>query len=185
MLVQRDALTGTPPSWGPETAKSSSQTANVLVDASPPEELCHPWPGFATGRTLKTDPVVSPGAGGSCVESGDVTKVFLLALAASLDAVLVATVVLLLGQPRPPRQLLAFWLGAIGVSTAIGLVVVLALGRPGLRVNQHGSASPGIEIAAGVALLAIAAAVGSGLTARLKSSEATRTMSRTPSDAHR
>lgn len=97
------------------------------------------------------------------------TKVLLLALAASLDAVLVATVVLLLGQPRSPRQLLAFWLGAIGLSTAIGLVIVLALGRPGLQVNQHGSASPGIEIAAGVALLAIAAAVGSGLTDRLKS----------------
>ena len=94
---------------------------------------------------------------------------FLLAVAASLDAVLVATVVLLLGRPRPPRQLLAFWLGAIGLSTAIGLVVVLALGRPGLKVNQHGSASPGIEIAAGVVLLTIAAAVGTGLTERLKS----------------
>ena len=102
-------------------------------------------------------------------KSGDVTKVFLLAVAASLDAVLVATVVLLLGQPRPPRQLWAFWLGAIVVSTAIGLVVVLTLGRAGLQVNQQGSASPGIEIAAGVALLAIAAAAGSRLTDRLKS----------------
>jgi hypothetical protein len=48
-------------------------------------------------------------------------------------------------------------------------VIVLALGRSGLRVNQNGSASPGIEIAAGVVLLAIAAAVGSGLTDRLRS----------------
>ncbi len=99
------------------------------------------------------------------------TKVFLLALAASLDAVLVATVVLLLGRPRPPRQLLAFWLGAIGLSITIGLVVVVALGRSGLRVNQNGSASPGIEIAAGVVLLAIAAAVGSKLTDRLEKSK--------------
>jgi len=71
------------------------------------------------------------------------TKVFLLALAASLDAVLVATVVLLLARPHPERQLLAFWLGAIVLSTAIGLFIVLALGKPGLQVNQHGSASPG------------------------------------------
>jgi Sap, sulfolipid-1-addressing protein len=98
-----------------------------------------------------------------------VTKVFLLALAASLDAGLVAAVVLLLGRPRPQRQLLAFWFGAIGLSTAIGLVIVLALGRSGLRVNQHGSASPAIEITAGVVLLAIAVTVGSGLTDRLTS----------------
>lgn len=104
----------------------------------------------------------------SRVESGAVTKVFLLALAASSDAVLLAAVVLLLGRPRPQRQLLAFWLGAFGLSTTIGLVIVLALGRPGLHVNQNGSASPGIEIAAGAALLAIAAAVGSGSTDRLK-----------------
>jgi hypothetical protein len=107
--------------------------------------------------------------GPSRVESADVTKVFLLAVAASLDAVLVATVVLLLGRPRPQRQLLAFWLGAFGLSITFGLVIVLALGRPGLRVNQNGSASPEIEIAAGVVLLAIAMAVGSGLTDRLKS----------------
>jgi hypothetical protein len=97
-----------------------------------------------------------------------VTKVFLLALAASIDAVLVAAVVLLMGRPHPQRQLLAFWLGAFGLSTTIGLVTVLALGRSGLHVNQHGSASPGIEIAVGAVLLAIAAAVGSGLTDRLK-----------------
>jgi hypothetical protein len=97
-----------------------------------------------------------------------VTKVFLLAVAASLDAGLVAAVVLLLGRPRAQSKLLAFWLGAIVLSTALGLLAVLVLSRPGLQVNQNGSASPEVEIVAGVALLAIAAAVGSGLTDRLK-----------------
>lgn len=105
---------------------------------------------------------------------GAVTKVFLLALAASIDAVLLAAVVLLLGRPRPQRQLLSFWLGAFGLSTAIGLVIVLALGRSGLHVNQNGSASPGIEIAVGVILLAVAVAIGSGLTDRLKAKRTDR-----------
>lgn len=59
VLVQRDALTGTPPSWGSGTARSSSQTANVLVDVSLPEELCHPWPAPQRVEP-ETDPVVSP-----------------------------------------------------------------------------------------------------------------------------
>ncbi len=99
---------------------------------------------------------------------------FLLALAASIDAVLLAAVVLLLGRPQPQRQLLSFWLGAFGLSTAIGLVIVLALGRSGLHVNQNGSASPGIEIAVGVILLAVAVAIGSGLTDRLKAKRTDR-----------
>jgi hypothetical protein len=103
------------------------------------------------------------------LESGNVTNVFLLALAASIDAVLVAAVVLLLGRPRPQRQLLSFWLGAFGLSTTIGLVIVLALRSSGLHVNQNGSASPRIEIAVGVILLAIAVAIGPGLTDRIKS----------------
>ena len=64
------------------------------------------------------------------------TKVFLFALAAS-DAGRAAGIVLLLGGPRPQRQLLSFGSGAIGLSMTLVLVIVLALGRSGLRVNQH------------------------------------------------
>jgi Sap, sulfolipid-1-addressing protein len=100
--------------------------------------------------------------------------VFLLAVAASLDAGLVAAVVVLLGRPRAQSKLLAFWLAAIVLSTGLGLLAVLGLSRPGLQVNQNGSASPEVEIVAGVALLAIAAAVGSGLTDRLKARRSDR-----------
>jgi len=95
-----------------------------------------------------------------------VEEVFLVALVAAVDAGLVAAVVLLLSRPRPQRKLFAYWLGAFFGSTALGIVIVVSLGRSALGVNAHGSASPAVELAAGVVLLALAAAVGSGATDR-------------------
>jgi hypothetical protein len=95
-----------------------------------------------------------------------VEQVFLVALVAAVDAGLLAAVVLLLGRPRPRRKLSAYWLGAFLGSTALGIVIVVSLGRSALGLNAQGSASPAVELAAGVVLLAVAAAVGSGATDR-------------------
>jgi len=93
-------------------------------------------------------------------------QVFLVALVAAVDAGLLAAVVLLLGRPRPRRKLSAYWLGAFAGSTALGIVIVVSLGRSALSVNAHGSVSPAVELAAGLLLLAIAAAVGFGAADR-------------------
>ena len=93
-------------------------------------------------------------------------QVLLIALLAAVDAGLLAAVVLLLSRPRPRRKLSAYWLGAFAGSTALGIVIVVSLGRSALSVNAHGSASPAVELAVGLVLLAVAAAVGSGATDR-------------------
>jgi hypothetical protein len=93
-------------------------------------------------------------------------QVLLIALVAAVDAGLLAAVVLLLGRPRPRRKLSAYWLGAFLGSTALGIVVVVSLGRSALSVSAHGSASPAVELAVGLVLLGVAAAVGSGATDR-------------------
>ena len=53
--------------------------------------------------------------------------VFVIAVLAALDAGLLAATVVLLGRPRPARQLLAYLVGCMGFSIGIGLVIVLAL----------------------------------------------------------
>jgi hypothetical protein len=94
-----------------------------------------------------------------------VTEVLLLALVASLDAGLLAIVVVLLAQPRPERKLLAFLIGCMGLSVAAGIVIVLALKGSGLAHHLGGSISPGIEAAVGLLLISVAVTVASGRAA--------------------
>jgi hypothetical protein len=56
-----------------------------------------------------------------------VTEVFSLAVVAALDAGLLTAAVVLLGRPRPARQLLAYLIGGIGLSIIFGILIVLGL----------------------------------------------------------
>jgi hypothetical protein len=72
-----------------------------------------------------------------------VTSVFPLVLTATDADVVAAVVVLLLVSPhRSNASCRLSGSGAIVLSMALELVIVPALGRSGLRVNQHGSVSP-------------------------------------------
>jgi hypothetical protein len=53
--------------------------------------------------------------------------VFVLAVVSALDAGLLTASVVLLGRPRPTRQLGAYLIGGMGLSIVFGLLVVLAL----------------------------------------------------------
>jgi hypothetical protein len=87
-------------------------------------------------------------------------QVFLIAVVSALDAGLLTAAVVLLGRPRPARQLLAYLIGGMGLSIVFGLLIVLALHGANLRI---GKATKGaIEVAAGVLLLAIAVAAWLG-----------------------
>jgi hypothetical protein len=78
----------------------------------------------------------------------------------SLDAGLLTAAVVLLGRPRPARQLLAYLIGGMGLSIIFGLGIVLALHGSNLHI---GKVTKGvIEVAAGVLLVAFAAAAWSG-----------------------
>ena len=54
-------------------------------------------------------------------------QVFLIAVVSALDAGLITAAVVLLGRPRPARQLGAYLMGGMGFSIIFGLLIVLAL----------------------------------------------------------
>ena len=92
--------------------------------------------------------------------------VFVIAVLAALDAGLLAATVVLLGRPRPARQLLAYLVGCMGFSIGIGLVVVLALHGSNVVKHPDPAVSAVIEIAAGALLLVVAVAVVLGRNAQ-------------------
>jgi hypothetical protein len=87
-------------------------------------------------------------------------QVFLIAVVSALDAGLVTAAVVLLGRPRPARQLGAYLLGGMGFSIIFGLLIVLALHGSNLRLGR--STKGVIETVAGALLIVIAVAEWSG-----------------------
>ena len=90
------------------------------------------------------------------------TDVFVIALLASLDAGLLAAVVVLLGRPRPAHKLAAFLIGCMGFSIGFGLAIVFALHGSKLVRHPEPTVSALIEVAAGGLLLAVAVGVLAG-----------------------
>lgn len=88
------------------------------------------------------------------------SEVFVLAVVASLDAGLLTAAVVLLGRPRPARQLLAYLIGGMGLSIAFGLLIVLAL--HGSKLQFPRSTQAVIELAAGALLTVVALAAAAG-----------------------
>src|SRR5258708_1323182 len=89
-----------------------------------------------------------------------------MAVVASLDAGLLAAAVVLLGRPRPPRQVLAYLIGGIGLSIAFGLVIVFALHGTKVLKDPPASVTATIEVIAGGLLLVVAVAVTAGRKAQ-------------------
>ena len=87
---------------------------------------------------------------------------FVIAVVAALDAGLLAAAVVMLGRPRPARQLLAYLIGGMTFSIIIGLLIVFALRGSSVLRGPDKSTRAVIEVAAGALLIVIAAAVVSG-----------------------
>jgi hypothetical protein len=87
-------------------------------------------------------------------------QVFLIAVVSSLDAGLITAAVVMLGRPRPARQLGAYLIGGMGFSIIFGLLIVLALHGSNLRLGR--STQGVIETVAGALLIVIAVAEWSG-----------------------
>jgi Sap, sulfolipid-1-addressing protein len=87
-------------------------------------------------------------------------QVFLIAVVSAFDAGLLTAAVVLLGRPRPARQLGAYLIGGIGFSVIFGLLIVLALHGSNLRLGR--STQGIIEVVAGALLILIAVAEWSG-----------------------
>jgi Sap, sulfolipid-1-addressing protein len=95
-----------------------------------------------------------------------VVDVFVLAVISSLDAGLIAAAVVLLGRPRPASNLRAYLVGAMGFSTAFGVVILLALHGSGALRHPSERTSAIVEVAAGGLLITVAALVFSGRAAQ-------------------
>ena len=89
-------------------------------------------------------------------------EVFVIAVVAALDAGLLAAAVVMLGRPRPARQLLAYLIGGMTFSIIVGLLIVFALRGSSVLRGPDKSTRAVIEVAAGALLIVIAAAVVSG-----------------------
>lgn len=89
-------------------------------------------------------------------------EVFAVAVVSALDAGLLAAAVVMLGRPRPARQLLAYLIGAMGFSIIIGLLIVVALHGSSVLRGPDRATRAVIELAAGALLIVIAAAVLAG-----------------------
>ncbi|HEY2160408.1 MAG TPA: GAP family protein [Solirubrobacteraceae bacterium] len=89
-------------------------------------------------------------------------EVFVIAAVSALDAGLLGAAVVMLGRPRPARQLLAYLIGGMGFSIIIGLLIVFALHGSSLLRGPDKSTRAGIAVAAGALLIVIAAIALSG-----------------------
>jgi Sap, sulfolipid-1-addressing protein len=89
-------------------------------------------------------------------------EVFVVAVVSAIDAGLLAAAIVMLGRPRPARQLLAYLIGGMGFSIIIGLLIVFALHGSSLLREPDKSTRAVIEVAAGGLLIVIAIAVLSG-----------------------
>jgi Sap, sulfolipid-1-addressing protein len=87
-------------------------------------------------------------------------QVFLIAVVSAFDAGLLTAAVVLLGRPRPARQLGAYLIGGVGFSIIFGLLIVLTLHGSNLRLGR--STQGVVEVVAGALLILIAVAEWSG-----------------------
>jgi hypothetical protein len=91
-----------------------------------------------------------------------VAQIFLLALTAALNPVLVGASTVMLLLPNPRRLMLGYLLGALMTSITLGLVIVYALKGSGTVSTTQNTVNPGIDVALGVILLIGAVVLGTG-----------------------
>jgi Sap, sulfolipid-1-addressing protein len=89
-------------------------------------------------------------------------QIFLLALTAALNPVLVGASTVMLLLPNPKRLMLGYLLGALMTSITLGLVIVYALKGSGTVSTTQNTVNPGIDVALGVILLIGAVVLGTG-----------------------
>jgi hypothetical protein len=91
-----------------------------------------------------------------------VAQIFLLALTAALNPVLVGASTVMLLLPNPKRLMLGYLLGALMTSITLGLVIVYALKGSGTVSTTQNTVNPGIDVALGAILLIGAVVLGTG-----------------------
>jgi hypothetical protein len=96
-----------------------------------------------------------------------VWQVFLFALTAALNPILVGASSVMLLLPNPPRLMLGYLLGAMTTSITLGLVIVFALKGSGTVSTTQNTISPAVDLALGAILLIAAFVLASGRDKRI------------------
>ncbi|MCL2394892.1 MAG: GAP family protein [Acidimicrobiaceae bacterium] len=89
-----------------------------------------------------------------------------MAVAAAVDPARIAAVGIVLTAERPQRLLVAYLIGGVGVSLAVGVVVLFIL--EGVGVGATSSIPPKIEIGVGAFALLVAILIGSGVATKVR-----------------
>ena len=89
-------------------------------------------------------------------------QIFLLALTAALNPVLVGAATVMLLLPNPKLLMLGYLLGALMTSITLGLVIVFALKGSSTVSTTQNTVNPGIDVALGAILLLAAVVLGTG-----------------------
>jgi hypothetical protein len=98
--------------------------------------------------------------------------VFVLALLAAIDPVRLGIAALLISRPRPMRNLLAYWLGAMatGITALVGLLILLDHVAPALMPTVSTAlvshTARRIQTGIGLFLIPVAALIGLGFSLR-------------------
>ena len=90
------------------------------------------------------------------------SQVILLSLTASLNPTLVAATTVMLLLDKPVRLLGGYLLGAYLTSITLGLVIVFSLSNSSTSNTTENTISPGVDIALGAILLAVAFVLHTG-----------------------
>lgn len=90
------------------------------------------------------------------------SQVILLSLTASLNPTLVAATTVMLLLDKPVRLLGGYLLGAYLTSITLGLVIVFSLSNSSASNTTENTISPGVDIAIGAILLAVAFVLHTG-----------------------
>jgi hypothetical protein len=91
-----------------------------------------------------------------------VSKIILLSLVAAASASLLAAVAVMLSLPNPKRLMVGYLLGGLFVSLTAGFVIVFVVHRSAATSTAQNSVSPGMDVALGLILLAVAYLLRSG-----------------------
>ena len=101
-------------------------------------------------------------------------KIVLFSFASALNPTLLAATMVMLLLPRPDKLMLGYWLGAMAMSMASGLLLIYVLQDTGVANKTKHTLSPTEDFALAAAALIAAALLASGVVMRARARRARR-----------
>ena len=107
-------------------------------------------------------------------------QIVVLSLTAALNPTLLAATTVMLLLPSPERLMLGYWLGAMVMSIAAGLIIVFALERTAAAHTTKKTVSPLVDLALAALMLTAALVLATGRDRRFEQRRAERKEKKKP-----